>query len=246
MTASDRGRGPAVWAPVLAVAVAVAVAAVSVTVVSVLEPRTSGLAEVHGAGPVVISSPTRQELASWTAAPASSATSVDARRHCAAGSDDDTPRAPVPDPAVLSETRGDITALVMPTWSGARFCLVSRNGLLVFRDLNDASASAHGTAERPAGGGLVNSVNDVSLGFLVGRIPPSTRGVSAEVPDLPAVTASVGSGWFIVWWPTSTPADRVRLHRDDPTRLHLREGPQPSAFAAQMLNSTMERLLGTR
>ena len=211
MNDSVQGLRRTAWS-VVAVVLAVAVPAAVAAAVLLPSAPTSGGMTVDRDGPVIVGSPTQRDLAGWTATPIPGAASTASLRRCAAGSNDEPAAAPAPDPAALSETRGSITAIIMRTRSGPRLCLLVRDRLLLFRGLADADGSGRGVTRSAVGGGLVDHVDHVSLGFVAGRTSPATVALTAEVPDLPTVDASVGSGWFVLWWPRSTPADLVRLH----------------------------------
>lgn len=211
MTDSPKGHRRTAWS-VVAVVLAVAVpGAVAAAVLLPPGPTSGGLTAERDEA-VIVGSPTRRELSGWTATPTPGAASAASLRRCAAGSNDEPAAAPVPTPAALSETRGSVTAIIMRTRSGPRLCLLARDRLLLFRGLADADGSGRGVTRSAVGGGLVDNVDHVSLGFVAGRTSPATVALTADVPDLPTVDASVGSGWFVLWWPRNAPADLVRLH----------------------------------
>jgi hypothetical protein len=212
---------------VLSLALSIAVAIVVwLAGVALLPSQTmwQGAAAAPRSGPVVVTSPTKRDLDGWTATPTSGAPSDQARRRCAAGDDDGTRDDPTSASTELAETRGDITSVVMATRSGPRLCLLVRDRLLLFRGLSQPDGTARGAARSAVGGGLVDDVHHVALTFIAGRVLPGTTTLTADVPHLPTVVATVAAGWFVAWWPGDVAADRVIL-RPEP-----RAAPVPATI----------------
>ncbi|GAA1492612.1 hypothetical protein [Curtobacterium herbarum] len=224
----------------LTLSIAVAIA-VWLAGVALLPPQTmrQGAATAPRSGPVVVTSPTQRDLDGWTATPTPTATptsgapSDQARRRCAAGDDDGTGDLTSAS-TELAETRGDITSVVMATRSGPRLCLLVRDRLLLFRGLSQPDGTARGAARSAVGGGLVDDVHHVALTFIAGRVLPGTTTLTADVPHLPTVVATVAAGWFVAWWPGDVAADRVVLHPEPraapvpaPIEHAARSGRQP-------------------
>jgi len=195
-----------------------------------------GAATAPRSGPVVVTSPTKRDLDGWTATPTatSGGPSDQARRRCAAGEDDGTGDDPTSASTELAETRGDITSVVVDTRSGPRLCLLVRDRLLLFRGLSQPDGTAWGAARSAVGGGLVDDVHHVALTFIAGRVQPGTTTLTADVPHLPTVVATVAAGWFVAWWPGDVAADLVILHPEPraapvpaPIEHAARSGRQP-------------------
>ncbi|PWJ51803.1 hypothetical protein SAMN06264364_12081 [Quadrisphaera granulorum] len=168
------------------------------------------------AAQVVSDQGTPQAFASWTPdpTPLTAAEAASWEADCLAVASrrppgDDTP-APGPQIAGVAETRGLFTAMVAVTPQGVASCLSSdprtRPGVPLDRIGPSAWSPSDNLAAPPedgvtVGGGLSSRDEGGTFTLVMGRAGAAVTGVVVTDDRGQRVAATLGSGYFVAWWP---------------------------------------------
>ncbi|PWK82205.1 hypothetical protein C8D88_11473 [Lentzea atacamensis] len=184
-------------------------------------PATALVAAV--AVTLVLWTPTNQDAyASWTAEPrapgdlapvlADCTKTLD--RHDAQG-EGNRPNWPAPREVSVVDQRGDLTMVLFTGPQSEMLCLRTPKGVAM-------SGHGNATGREPLGDRLfadfagqmgmtdVNTRNSMSV--LTGRVSPKVGKVVIGTEDGLEVTATVGNGWVVAWWPSLGKPKHVRLY----------------------------------